>query len=106
MLNQCEKCWQTICICGWEYKDWTRAALQKQITMLQKVLENKIKNKKALSYFNLQDIITKIAQEDISVDLKKDIITSFTVEPAGQNRKGYQLIGHGTYKPERGPLGG
>jgi hypothetical protein len=27
MLSDCEKCWETPCKCGYDYKDWTEEAL-------------------------------------------------------------------------------
>lgn len=23
-MSDCEKCWETPCCCGWEYRDWDR----------------------------------------------------------------------------------
>lgn len=39
-LSDCEKCWDTPCICGHSYRKWTAAALQKQIQVLEKVLKD------------------------------------------------------------------
>lgn len=36
-LSDCEKCWDTPCRCGHEYRDWSVDALNAQIAMLTKV---------------------------------------------------------------------
>jgi hypothetical protein len=38
-MSDCEKCWDTPCPCGHEYKSWSIERLEAQIEMLQKVLE-------------------------------------------------------------------
>jgi hypothetical protein len=56
-LSSCEKCWDTPCVCGWKYKDYTHEYLLKFIVstvqyrpvaeaklLLQEALE-KIENK-------------------------------------------------------------
>lgn len=40
-MSDCVKCWDTPCRCGHDYKDWTEKALEEQIAMLQKVLDEK-----------------------------------------------------------------
>ncbi len=42
-LSDCEKCWDTPCTCGWDYRDWSIERLKDQIQMLKKVLEEKMK---------------------------------------------------------------
>lgn len=42
-LSDCSKCWETPCVCGHDYKDRSVQWLERQIVMLQKVLENKQK---------------------------------------------------------------
>lgn len=42
-LSDCEKCWNTPCTCGYEYRNWSIPELQKQIKMLQTVLEGRRK---------------------------------------------------------------
>jgi hypothetical protein len=37
-LSDCVKCYETPCVCGYEYKDWPIEKLEKQIALLQKVL--------------------------------------------------------------------
>ena len=37
-LSDCEKCWDTPCMCGYGYRDWTEEGLREHISMLQKVL--------------------------------------------------------------------
>lgn len=37
-LSDCEKCWETPCCCGHDYKDWDKDRLEKQIAMLKRVL--------------------------------------------------------------------
>jgi hypothetical protein len=45
-LADCPKCWQALCECGYEYQSWSVEDLKKQIEMLQKVLDEKLKAKK------------------------------------------------------------
>ena len=37
-MSDCEKCWNTPCTCGWDYIDWSRTALRKQILLLKAIL--------------------------------------------------------------------
>lgn len=37
-INDCIKCFETPCVCGWEYRKWTSDEIRKQIEMLQSVL--------------------------------------------------------------------
>jgi hypothetical protein len=46
-LSDCEKCWDTPCTCGHEYRKWTVAALRMQIAMLQTVLKKKEEEEEA-----------------------------------------------------------
>ncbi len=46
-MSDCEKCWDTPCTCGWDYKDWSITQLKEQIKMLQKVLKQKLKKKRS-----------------------------------------------------------
>lgn len=41
-LSDCIKCWETPCVCGHEYKDWSVEKLEEFIAMLQKVLDEKL----------------------------------------------------------------
>lgn len=40
-LSDCEKCWDTPCMCGYGYRGWTEAGLREHISMLQRVLDDK-----------------------------------------------------------------
>jgi hypothetical protein len=40
-LSDCEKCWDTPCTCGWDYREWTVGQLEAQIKMLLGVLLKK-----------------------------------------------------------------
>lgn len=42
-LSDCIECWDTPCICGYDYRSWSEEKLQSQIKMLQNVLELKKK---------------------------------------------------------------
>jgi hypothetical protein len=33
-LSDCEKCWDTPCTCGWNYRHWSREARIKQAAMV------------------------------------------------------------------------
>lgn len=41
-LSDCEKCWETPCVCGHNYKDWSATQLAEQIQMLTKLRDDKI----------------------------------------------------------------
>lgn len=38
-LSDCEKCWNTPCTCGYDYRTWSVKQLEQQIKMLQGVLK-------------------------------------------------------------------
>ena len=40
-LVHCDKCWDNICSCGYEYKNWSTLRLKEQIKMLQKLVDKK-----------------------------------------------------------------
>jgi len=42
-MFDCEKCWDTPCRCGRQYRDWSLKDLRAQIRMLQGVLKDKMK---------------------------------------------------------------
>ena len=43
-LSDCAKCWETPCSCGWDYIDWENDRLDKQVQLLTKIRELKVKN--------------------------------------------------------------
>ena len=49
-LADCPKCWDVLCSCGWEYKDWSIDRLKDLIKRLEKVKEYKIANPPVKSY--------------------------------------------------------
>lgn len=40
-LSDCVKCWDTPCRCGWNYRTWTKDALNEFIKILQNVRDGK-----------------------------------------------------------------
>jgi len=40
-LSDCVNCWETPCVCGHDYKDWSEEKIEKQIEMLENVLKSK-----------------------------------------------------------------
>jgi hypothetical protein len=38
-LSACEKCWDTPCTCGWDYRRWTDEQIAAQRDMLQGILD-------------------------------------------------------------------
>lgn len=44
-LSNCEKCWETPCVCGHDYKDRDDAWIDSQIAMLVKIKEERAKDK-------------------------------------------------------------
>ena len=45
-LSDCVKCWETPCVCGHDYKDWSEQRLEDHINMLKRVLDEQKKVKK------------------------------------------------------------
>lgn len=43
-LSDCEKCWDTPCTCGWEYRYWETEEIYQQIMMLRMVLQDQMIN--------------------------------------------------------------
>ena len=43
MISDCEMCWTTPCVCGWDYRDWNTDQLESQIKLLKRVLEYKLR---------------------------------------------------------------
>ncbi len=41
-MSDCSKCWETPCTCGYMYEHMSPAQLQRQITVLEKVLRDKL----------------------------------------------------------------
>ncbi len=41
MMSDCEKCWDTPCTCGYEYRNWRVENLEKLIAVLQRVLNER-----------------------------------------------------------------
>ncbi len=54
MFSGCEKCYETPCGCGYEYRYWTIELLQEHITMLQRLLNEKTGETAANQETNLQ----------------------------------------------------
>jgi len=42
-MSDCENCWETPCVCGYGYRNWSVEGLEEQIAMLQKVLDERKK---------------------------------------------------------------
>jgi hypothetical protein len=40
-LSDCVNCWETPCVCGHDYQNWSTQRLEDQIRMLQQVLEKR-----------------------------------------------------------------
>jgi len=38
MMSDCERCWSTPCLCGWDYIGWSKKQLESQIEMLKEIL--------------------------------------------------------------------
>jgi hypothetical protein len=49
-MSDCEKCWETLCICGWQYRNWYKearitlaaACLGIEYKELEKLIGNKV----------------------------------------------------------------
>lgn len=37
-MSDCDKCWDTPCTCGWDYRTWHVEALEQHVQMLQYVI--------------------------------------------------------------------
>ena len=60
-LHACPHCWETTCVCGNKYKDWTKEDLMDQIKMLVKLYNKKVKSKKS----KLKGLTRKLFIKDI-----------------------------------------
>jgi hypothetical protein len=38
-MSDCEKCWDTPCECGWEYRKWDKKRLVKMRDMFQQLID-------------------------------------------------------------------
>ena len=38
-LSDCEKCWDTPCTCGWEYREYSKAYFIKMRNMFQQLID-------------------------------------------------------------------
>ena len=38
-LSDCEKCWDTLCTCGWRYRNWDKVSLLKMRDMFQSLVD-------------------------------------------------------------------
>jgi hypothetical protein len=38
-MSDCEKCWDTPCECGWEYRNWDKQRLIAMREMFQKLID-------------------------------------------------------------------
>lgn len=43
-LSDCEKCWETPCCCGHDYKDWSTKRLMEFRDMFQKIIDERKQN--------------------------------------------------------------
>jgi|WetSurMetagenome_2_1015567.scaffolds.fasta_scaffold10444_14 hypothetical protein len=39
MISDCEKCWNTPCICGWAYRNWSKKKLIMMRDMFQQLID-------------------------------------------------------------------
>ncbi len=37
-MSDCEKCWDSICCCGWDYRKWSLSRLKEQSKLLKKIV--------------------------------------------------------------------
>ena len=40
-MSDCEKCWDSLCTCGWEYRHWTPGKVEALIATLFEVLDRR-----------------------------------------------------------------
>jgi hypothetical protein len=52
-MSDCDRCWNTPCTCGHDYKNWSEERLSKQIKMLYKVLKAK---QKGIEFKDIDDL--------------------------------------------------
>jgi len=58
-MSDCPKCWETPCMCGYDYRGWSIERLEAQIKMLQEVLSTK---KKLLQFDSLVRNISEVGR--------------------------------------------
>ena len=42
-MSDCEKCWDTPCTCGWDYRNWSRERRIKQVSIVLGVSEEALR---------------------------------------------------------------
>lgn len=62
-LSDCEKCWETPCVCGHEYKKWSVERLRKFIETLQGVLVEKLEGENTLPHLRTDLSLYRSAME-------------------------------------------
>lgn len=55
-LSDCEKCWETPCACGHDYKAWSTSKLQNLYNVIDKELKSRAKK--------LEEMVVKDAVQD------------------------------------------
>lgn len=60
-MSDCPKCWETPCMCGYDYRGWSIERLEAQIKMLQEVLSTK---KKLLQFDSLVRNISEVGRQE------------------------------------------
>ena len=60
-LSDCMYCWDTPCVCGWEYRNWSSEAIQKHIKLFHKLLKFKLEHPGAKYSF----CTTKLTEDEI-----------------------------------------
>jgi hypothetical protein len=60
----CEKCWENICICGYQYQLWQKDTIFRQINMLIKVLKKKNVPSKLIVNKIMEEIETEESLEE------------------------------------------
>jgi hypothetical protein len=40
-LSDCERCWETPCVCGWEYRNYSNDKIKEMIKAIIKYKDNK-----------------------------------------------------------------
>lgn len=67
-MSDCEKCWNTPCVCGWELRDRSIEYLEKQKKMIEIVIEFK-KRYPGARFPEYNDIFTEYLQLMKDVDI-------------------------------------
>ena len=76
-LSDCEKCWDTPCTCGWDYRNWSIEGL----TELRDILSGVIKLRMQGTVMNYENWIGSEKLQELGKDGSQVMVTNGTPNP-------------------------